>query len=48
MVETKPAGLSPTFCVCSLGSVKETHEQMFQKPAELPGNLKDKLKQFGY
>jgi hypothetical protein len=35
MVETKPAGLSPTYCLCSLGYVKEMHEQMFQKPVEV-------------
>jgi hypothetical protein len=34
MVETKPAGLSPTYCLCSLGYVKEMHEQIFQKPVE--------------
>ncbi len=31
MVETNPAGLSPTFCNCSLGYVKEMHEQVFKK-----------------
>ncbi len=35
MVETKPAGLSPTYCYCSLGYVKEMHEQMFQRPVEV-------------
>jgi hypothetical protein len=35
MVETKPAGLSPTFCLCSLGYVKEMHEQMFKRPVEV-------------
>ncbi len=35
MVETKPAGLSPTFCNCSLGYVKEMHEQIFQKPVNV-------------
>jgi hypothetical protein len=35
MVETNPAGLSPTFCACSLGYVKEMHEQMFGKPVEV-------------
>jgi len=35
MVETKPAGLSPTFCFCSLGYVKEMHEQLFRKPVEV-------------
>ncbi len=35
MVETKPAGLSPTFCFCSLGYVKEMHEQLFKKPVQV-------------
>jgi|WetSurMetagenome_2_1015567.scaffolds.fasta_scaffold181159_2 hypothetical protein len=35
MVETKPAGLSPTFCLCSVGYVKEMHEQTFKKPVEV-------------
>jgi hypothetical protein len=35
MVETNPAGLSPTFCMCSLGYVKEMHEQMFKKPVNV-------------
>jgi hypothetical protein len=35
MVETNPAGLSPTFCLCSLGYVKEMHEQMFKKPVQV-------------
>ncbi|MBP1607915.1 MAG: hypothetical protein H6Q04_150 [Acidobacteria bacterium] len=35
MVENKPTGLSPTFCLCSLGYVKEMHEQMFKKPIEV-------------
>lgn len=35
MVETKPAGLSPTYCFCSLGYVKEMHEQVFKKPVEV-------------
>ncbi len=35
MVESIPAGLSPTFCLCSLGYVKEMHEQMFRKPVEV-------------
>jgi len=35
MVETKPAGLSPTYCLCSLGYVKEMHEQVFKKPVEV-------------
>ncbi len=35
MVETKPAGLSATFCLCSLGYVKEMHEQIFRKPVDV-------------
>lgn len=35
MVETKPAGLSPTYCYCSLGYVKEMHEQLFRKPVDV-------------
>jgi hypothetical protein len=35
MVESKPAGLSPTFCLCSLGYVKEMHEQLFKKNVEV-------------
>jgi|WetSurSiteA1Bulk_404760.scaffolds.fasta_scaffold01184_6 hypothetical protein len=35
MVETNPAGLSPTYCLCSLGYVKEMHEQIFKKPVEV-------------
>jgi hypothetical protein len=35
MVETNPACLSPTFCLCSLGYVKEMHEQMLAKPVEV-------------
>jgi len=35
MVETNPAGLSPTYCLCSLGYVKEMHEQMFMRPVEV-------------
>ncbi len=35
MVETRPAGLSPTYCLCSLGYVKEMHEQIFKKPVEV-------------
>jgi len=34
MVETKPAGLSPTYCLCSLGYVREMHEQIFKKPVQ--------------
>jgi hypothetical protein len=35
MVETKPAGLSPTFCLCSLGYVQEMHEQIFKRRVEV-------------
>ena len=35
LVESCPAGLSPTFCLCSVGYVKEMHEQMFKKPVEV-------------
>ncbi len=35
LVESKPAGLSPTYCYCSVGYVKEMHEQMFKKPVEV-------------
>jgi hypothetical protein len=35
MVETNPSGLSPTYCSCSLGYVKEMHEQLFKKPVEV-------------
>jgi hypothetical protein len=32
MVESKPAGLSRTYCQCSVGYVKEMHEQRFGRP----------------
>jgi hypothetical protein len=32
MVESKPAGLSSTYCMCSLGYVQEWYEQKLQKP----------------
>lgn len=32
MVESKPAGLSRTFCQCSVGYVKESFEQRFARP----------------
>jgi hypothetical protein len=35
MVETNPPGLSPTYCLCSLGYVKEMHEQLFKKPVKI-------------
>jgi predicted hydrocarbon binding protein len=34
MVESKPNGLSPTYCLCSLGYVKEMNEQTFGKPVD--------------
>ena len=35
MVESKPAGMSPTFCLCSVGYVKEMHELRFGRKAEV-------------
>ena len=35
MVESKPAGLSRTFCQCSVGYVKELHEQKFGRPVKV-------------
>ncbi len=35
MVESKPAGLSATYCLCSLGYVKEMHERKFGRPVEV-------------
>jgi len=35
MVESKPAGLSPTYCLCSVGYVKEMHELRFGRKAEV-------------
>jgi predicted hydrocarbon binding protein len=32
LVETKPAGLSGTYCVCSIGYMKEWFDQMFGRP----------------
>ena len=32
MVESKPTGLSPTYCECSVGYVREMHEQKFGRP----------------
>lgn len=34
-VESKPVGLSPTYCYCSVGYVKEMHEQIFDKPVDV-------------
>jgi len=35
LVETRPAGLSSTFCQCSVGYVKEWHDRLFGKPVEV-------------
>ena len=35
MVESKPAGLSPTYCSCSLGYVKEMFEQKFERIVDI-------------
>lgn len=35
LVETKPAGLSPTYCLCSLGYVKDMFEQSLGTPVEI-------------
>lgn len=35
LVENCPKGLSPTYCLCSLGYVKEMHEQRFGRPVEV-------------
>ena len=35
LVESKPAGLSPTFCLCSVGYVKAMHEKLLQRPVEI-------------
>jgi hypothetical protein len=35
LVEARPSGLSPTYCLCSLGYVKEMHEQIFKRPVEV-------------
>ncbi len=35
LVETKPAGLSGTYCYCSVGYVKEMHEQYLGRPVEV-------------
>lgn len=34
-VESKPAGLSPTYCLCSVGYVKVMHELRFGRPVEV-------------
>ncbi len=35
MVESKPAGLSKTYCLCSVGYVKEMFERTFGKPVDI-------------
>ncbi len=35
LVENKPAGLSGTYCLCSLGYVKAMHEQLLDRPVEV-------------
>lgn len=35
MVESKPSNLSRTYCQCSVGYVKEMHEQTFGRPCEV-------------
>jgi hypothetical protein len=35
LVESKPAGLSGTYCLCSLGYVKEWHESILGRPCEV-------------
>ena len=35
MVESKPDGLSRTYCQCSVGYVKEMFEQTFGKPVDV-------------
>ena len=35
MVESKPTGLSRTYCQCSVGYVREMHEQKFGRPVRV-------------
>ncbi len=35
LVESKPAGLSSTYCLCSVGYVKEWHDQLLQKSVDV-------------
>ncbi|MDD4050654.1 MAG: DUF6144 family protein [candidate division Zixibacteria bacterium] len=35
LVETKPAGLSPTYCYCSVGYVKAMHEKLLNRPVDV-------------
>jgi len=34
-IESKPAGLSPTYCLCSVGYVKVMHEMRFGRPVDV-------------
>ncbi len=34
-IETKPAGLSGTYCLCSVGYIKQWHEMLLGRPAEV-------------
>lgn len=35
LVESKPEGLSPTYCICSVGYVKQMHEMYLGQPVEV-------------
>lgn len=35
LVESKPAGLSSTYCLCSVGYVKEMYDQLLQKSVDV-------------
>jgi hypothetical protein len=35
LVESKPAGLSGTYCLCSVGYVKQWHEMLLARPVEV-------------
>jgi hypothetical protein len=35
LVETKPAGLSPTYCYCSVGYVQVMHEKLLNRPVKV-------------
>lgn len=35
LVESKPAGLSSTYCLCSVGYVKVMHEMLLDRPVEV-------------
>lgn len=34
-METKPAGLSGTYCICSVGYVKQWYETLLARPVEV-------------